>query len=193
MKNLFIFLLMSNISLAQLTKKEILSNAHNDCARTKNFSFNKLAKLFPLNKASSILIISFKNEHIVYLDSTYREPKPGEVGLPYIDKKLNYKKIKETIKLNFNQITELSDLLYNYNTKPNPKYARKNTKCYEPRNGIVFLNDKDEIIEYIEICFSCKDFKTFTKSFNWDFCEGKIELLKTFFLNNGITFGPNFR
>lgn len=117
---------MSNISLAQLTKKEILSNAHNDCTRTKNLSFNKLAKLFPLNKATSILIISFENQHVVYLDSIYKEPKLGEEGLPYIDKKLNYKKIKETIKLNFNQTTELSDLLYN--TKPNPEYARKNTK-----------------------------------------------------------------
>ncbi|WP_428225562.1 hypothetical protein [Flavobacterium sp.] len=194
MRRFLILFLFTQYNWAQLSKKEILSNPYNDCARTKNLSFNKLSKLFPLNKATKIQIISFENVHRVYIDSTYREPEPFKEGIPIYDgNKLNVKKTKEVITLNFTQIAELSDLLYNYNTKTSPKYASKDRKCYEPRNGILYLNDKDEILEYIEICFSCRNYKVFTKSNLWDFCEGKMELLETFFLNNGIQFGPNFR
>ena len=187
---IYLFFLISNLGFAQIPET-IIESSHPDynCKRTKNTSFQKLAASFPLNKTSKIQLVSFVYVNTIFIDNDGNQTHSIIDSLPRIGNKLDYKNLKEVKNLELPKIIELSDILYNFNYDPKKDATFLGTSCYEPRNAIVFLDNQDNIVEYIEICFSCLGFHVFNKSKFGDFCTGKIDLIKNFFYANGIMYG----
>jgi hypothetical protein len=80
-------------------------------------------------------------------------------------------------------------------TVPNLKYAEYvGSGCYEPRNGIVFVDSKENVFAYIEICFECQQHRFSSRRIKpWDNCEQKYNMLRHFFADQGIKFGTEER
>lgn len=59
--------------------------------------------------------------------------------------------------------------------------------CYMPNNAILFLDKDDNLLEFIEICFDCNEFRTSNEEITLgDKCMQKMNLLDDFFLKSGI-------
>lgn len=62
--------------------------------------------------------------------------------------------------------------------------------CFNPRNAILFYDNRGNVYEKFIICFECERYRTDHEDINFgDFCEGKWELLKAFFKSAGIQHG----
>ena len=185
-----LLILASNLSFAQ-NFEPIINDTDPDynCKKTKNTAFEKLVTNFPLNETITIQLVSFTYDNTIYIDKNGNEKHSIIDSIARIGEKLNLKNLKEIKTLELPKIIELADLLYNFNYNPKKKRTILGSGCYEPRNAIVFLDKHDNVIEYIEICFSCLGYHVFNKSNFGEFCIGKIDLIKNFFFLNGIKYG----
>lgn len=66
-------------------------------------------------------------------------------------------RFKTIIEIKPEDISELLTAIYR------PKSQFEVGACYEPRHGIVFYNNVNELIGYIEICFECSQIHVFGK------------------------------
>lgn len=161
-------------------------------------------KTFPFSEAKKIILVGFPSPRGIYEDKNgnqipvdsldFSKSKIKEVvALPSgIQKYI----VTEKVELNESQINELSNLLLNYtlNRKPKTVFA---VNCYEPRNAILFLDENDKIISYIEVCFECNQFYQMPKETITDFnilckveeCSHMIGFFKDFFKKAGIKQG----
>lgn len=192
---LLAILIISNTIHSQSNKKAILNDPNNSCKRTTNLSLNTIAKRFPLNKSCKIQIVSFEHREVTVIDnpndSNYiKNPElMAQDSLPRVGNKVDYKSLIECKTLTYNDTAKLSDILFNYHHNPASKVADRSASCYNPRNAVVFLDDKDEIVEFIEICFSCNQYYFFSKKDYDTGCVGKLELIKDFFIQKGMQYG----
>jgi hypothetical protein len=190
MKSITLFLLIfSNITSAQNKLETIVNDANYNCKKTKNTSFEKLTVTFPLNKTVKVQLVSFEFKNLVIIEDGKEVQQFISDSLPRIGNKIDYKSIKEFKNLELLKIIELSDILYNFNFNTKKERTALGSGCYDPRNAIVFLDDQDNIIECIEICFSCLGYKIFNNSNFGEFCTGKIDLIRNFFFLNGMKYG----
>lgn len=116
--------------------------------------------------------------------------------IPVKNKIINKQQVLEKVVLADEQIDSLTSLLYNVGIKPIPgiEPVGTNYKCYEPRNGILFLNSAGKAFEYIEICFACERTRKSSNLVNeGQYCSTKYDLLKNFFLKTGIKYGTGER
>lgn len=97
---------------------------------------------------------------------------------------------KEIKSINYLQTDSLTDILFNYGYIKEPTIEDL-TKCYAPRNGVLFLNEKGKVFEFIEICFACKKvvYSYHKKADAEDFERPKFKLLREFFIKNNIEYG----
>jgi len=79
----------------------------------------------------------------------------------------------------------LADILFNYKYRIKGKYEL-GSSCYIPRDAILFLDKNGNLLDYVEICFECTDYRLKTDKWKFDFCEGKLGLLAKF---KAILFG----
>lgn len=89
---------------------------------------------------------------------------------------LNWDIFTDTISINSTNKAKLADILFNY------KYTVKGTydltsKCYIPRDAVLFIDKNGILFDYVEMCFECTDYRLMTKKWKFDFCEGKLDLL----------------
>lgn len=63
--------------------------------------------------------------------------------------------IKETKTLKLEETFELSKLLYNTCGKFQDD-EREVSKCFFPRNAVLFFDENDRVFEILEICFDCR-------------------------------------
>lgn len=186
LKKLYLILLTlsSILSYCQDDEYEKLLS-YSDCKKQQNLSLEKRLSNYPFNKAKEIKIISFTNI-IIIRDSLIVETQDE---IPKTNGKIDLSKVKEIETLTSSDIDELSDIFYNFGYKENPK-IQVNIKCYEPRNAILFLNEKEEIFEYIEICFECKKTVESSKKISLgEMCNQKLEMIKQIFKKRNIKFG----
>lgn len=186
LKKLYLILLTlsSILSYCQDDEYEKLLS-YSDCKKQQNLSLEKRLSNYPFNKAKEIKIISFTNINIIR-DSLIVETQDE---IPKTNGKIDLSKVKEIETLTSSDIDELSDIFYNFGYKENPK-IQVNIKCYEPRNAILFLNEKGEIFEYIEICFECKKTVESSKKISLgEMCNQKLEMIKQIFKKRNIKFG----
>lgn len=184
-----LFLLTASTFYSQINRNTIVIDSEQNCKKTKNTSFEKLTSLFPLNKTTTVQIVSFEYENSILIEDGKADKQIVIDSLPRIGNKLDYKNLKEFKNLELIKIIELSKILYNFNFDPKKSKTIRIGGCYMPRNAIVFLDNQENIIEYIEICFECRGYFIFNKSNFGEFCDGKIELIKNFFILNGIKYG----
>ncbi|MFY0483296.1 hypothetical protein ACI6PS_11890 [Flavobacterium sp. PLA-1-15] len=187
----FLLFLYANLSFCQTSNEEILASQHgNNCVRNKDVKFEKLIKKYPFNKASKIQIVSFVYENTIILDDKGEGIESIQRdSLPRKGNWLDYENLKEYKDLELPSIKLLTDVLYNYNYDRKKGLVNTMASCYMPRNAIVFLDKEDSIIEFLEICFDCSQVKVFKKDNFGEFCQGKLDLIKNFFLMHGIKYG----
>ena len=163
------------------TKAQIDRDVNNQsCVHKNNISKENRSKIFPFNKAANIQLVSFqKPDSFKY---TYLLPTKG--------KTVDYSKLSEVITLTASGIDSLTDILYNYSFK-GVFYSFSESNCiYNPANAILFLDKKDSVFAFIEICFQCWAYRVSNKKIKLgDECTDKYGLVKNFFLRNGIRVG----
>jgi hypothetical protein len=155
------------------------------CKRVEKYNEEQRRHFYPFNKAREIKIASFENE------SDKGEP----LSLPMKDGKIDVSRLHELKKLSSADIDSLTNILYNF-TYAGDNFTLLGVGCYNPRNVIVFMDSAGKPFEYLELCFECnghrssldKPEKPYAGEFG-EFCRGKYDLLKDFFIRAGIKYG----
>lgn len=181
-----------------------------ECGYYGNKTIEERNKIFPFNKTKKIVLVAFPAPNMIVVNEDSSEEKIDSLSLSKMGFKItetinlpsknNIKEynITEKIELNSIQINELSNLVINYKIKKNYKgITIRGGGCFFPRNAILFLDEKDKIVSYIEICFECIQFYQMPEvtipNFNilcqMDECSDMIGLFKTFFKSSGIKYG----
>lgn len=177
-----IFLLkLPFILFGQNIDKEMLKNK---CQHRNLYAVEQRNSFYPFNKASKILLVSFKciPQEVVGDDTLCIATFPIE------NKKVAMNKMHETIYLNKSQTDALTDLLYNVGYREKPT-IRTIIKCYYPHNAILFMDDRNNVFEYIELCFTCqRNVVSSERIETGEFCTEKYELLKLLFKKFGIKY-----
>ena len=177
---LFLTILCSSLSaFGQKSSEEKTADKNSVCNYKNTYSTQDRNSFYPFNQASKILLISFDDPNVVVN------------SLPVNNKILDSSKVKEIKSLTVNEINNLSDILYNNSFINNkfPKIANE-ASCYNPRNAILFINEKAEVYDYIEICFTCNRIEFSSKKIKvWDNCTQKNNLIKEFFKSMGFKIG----
>lgn len=165
---------------------------------------------FPFSDAKKVLLVAFPSPNQLVVDEDGKELAIDSLNLIRwkfniiksfeLPERKNKYYATEIVQLNQNQIDSLSHILINYKLKKDklPKeYVVFGIGCYTPRNAILFLDDNDKVLSYIEICFECHQFyqnpKETIVNFNlFSMLEESfkmIDLIKDFMKINGIKYG----
>jgi len=65
--------------------------------------------------------------------------------------------------------------------------------CCNPRNAVLFMDANGKVTQYIEFCFECHHYYLSSRKVeNAIYCEQKYDLLKSYFLVQGIKYGTMF-
>jgi len=147
-----------------------------NCYRYSKFSPKQKQQYYPFNTTSKVVFVSFEE---------------SESELNYKNKSVGDFKFKEVKILETSQIDSLIDLLYNISVKGNVfKFTPRS--CYSPRNAILFLNSKNKIFEFIELCFECYRTRTSSPQINDGIaCDQKFNLIRAYFKKQGIQYGTD--
>ncbi len=126
------------------------------CGKKKKQTISQIKKQFPFDRTHTIKLVSFKHEYHVMQESDtvavpYREPE-----IPKTNGTVDLTKIFESKTLDHKLTGRLLDILVNYD---NEERDSEVAFCYEPRNGIVFIDTADKVMGYVEICFDCLRYK----------------------------------
>jgi hypothetical protein len=195
------------------------------CTLGTKYSVKQRRNMFPFNKAKKVLFIAFRNRGYFSMSSFNFElmdttidvegkliilPKFEENGCEQkeIIKKWDYSDIDtsqkfyifpryctiESVELNSNQVDTLSNFLFNYRLNKIP-LTTWHSACYSPRNAILFLNEKNQIVSLIEICFECWEMKfSFDKNtLRICDCGKRLSAFKSLFASAGIKYGIETR
>jgi hypothetical protein len=133
--------------------------------------------IYPFNKASQVKVISF--------------PMSYDRELPIENKRIVPSLVYEVITLSDTQINKLTDILYNYNYSPKLYWVTRMSSvcgCLHPRHAIVFTDSLESVEAYMQVDFIETRIVTDPpEEVNTGvFCDGKYELLKSFFSSVGI-------
>ena len=149
-----------------------IEKENHKCVSLPKKSFSTILKKYPFNKTAKIQLVSFKSNY-----------------LPIENDTVCLSKLFEVKTLTLRQIDTLTNIMYNIGFGGTILIIEE-MNCYNPRNAILFIDNKDKVFEYIEICFECE--QTVNSSDKIEFgeaCNEKFNLIKKQFLNAGITHG----
>ena len=163
------------------TKKELQTDRLNhNCIKRSNKTFTSRLKYYPFNVASSVQLVSFDLGKYIIDD---------EDSIKKINNQVLKSKLNEVKTLTLPQIDKLTDILFNYGFRGDILVIQE-LACYDPRNGIVFLDKNNKVVECIEICFECrKTVQSSEKIAIGEMCDQKLDMLKNFFKEVGIEYG----
>ena len=183
MKYIFIIIGLFTLISCGSQYKEKLFYKNMSCVKQEKLTVYERNKIYPYNVSNKIIL------------ATYLQKENGVMGgemQAYFsslkeDRNLfDKKRFNEFIYLNDNQKNELTEIIFNYGYKKNINIGI-NSGCYMPNNAILFLDKDDNLLEFIEICFDCNQFRTSNEKITLgDKCMQKMNLLDNFFLKSGI-------
>lgn len=161
---------------------------HNNCFNTSKFNAKQRRAFFPFNSAVTVKLISFNSDDIPY--------QPVAVNNFSIDSS----KVKEGKVLTAAGIDSLTDIMYNVGFTP-MKHKRPRIKgelevadpgsmcIFQPRHAILFIDSTGKVTQYISICFTCHQYYLSSRKIKYTVeCENKYDLLKSYFLSQGIKY-----
>lgn len=176
---LILILLISNFGFCQKFESVTLDQS---CDSVKDISTADLLKKYPFNKASKIKLVYFNT--FEPLDDTLSIEKI--TPLEKIKNKIALTNVKKATEIDSKEIEKLLQIFFATDSKSKPFYIL-DTKCYVPRNAIVFYNELGNPFEFIEICFNCRKIYTSSKKIELGYtCNDKYEMLKKVFEENGF-------
>lgn len=189
---IIILLLVSQFTLAQHKRRlpgppvpnpqeELRSDIAGECYFSNRYSVAQRRNIYPFKNADKVLLISFNEE---------------QGGVPVNHGHLNNSKTLEQLLLTTSQTDSLTNILYNIGFTPIeggvPMVSE--ASCYEPRNGIIFMDKAGRAFAFIEICFGCQRTRVFPEKIKQgEYCSTKFELLRNFFSTTGIKYGTQDR
>ena len=183
-------------------------NKNHECVSTNFYSVKQRATMYPFSKAAKIVLVSYEDKEsyeynpdtlilhdgtisvvppplnvISYTSSDRIHPKKEEGKGP-----LETSPFWEEKELTKAGIDSLSFLLYNVKFR-GKIFIMEQIKCFQPRNGILFYDKENRLLESMAICFECS-----RTTFSWnetkvDRCDDKYMLLANFFRKIGMKFG----
>jgi hypothetical protein len=159
-------------------------------ARIRQMKLSEIKKSFPYNNTETIKLVSFKFDYPVVneSDTTEMKIKAYEPETPRINGQIDMTKMFEVKTLDQQGEGKLMKILMNYDHQD----VNEVVFCYDPRNGIVFLDKDQQIIGYIEVCFECRKVKTEPSKVTIStLFPDEFKTLKKFFRDVGITYGTN--
>ena len=170
--------------------------SNGSCVFRKQYSLKQRLTQYPFSKAVKILVVSYPLQY----DDQPIHDDAGKRLNPYIDTIksglhikngiLNDTSLIEKKQLTSFQINKLSNLIYNISYRKRNRLISPGAKCFDPRNAIIFFNKKGEIFDYVQICFGCNNYQSFSENINLSIdCNQKFDLLKRFFIDTGIKYG----
>lgn len=187
-------LFLSPITYSQKKQVTSIPDHCEDCFFKNKYKIEERRRFFPFSKAKKILLISFEalgEEDPPIIDINGKVVKQPDVDSerPSVDT-FGYKRVFEIVILNEKEEDNLTNILYNNFYVCNGGMVTH--ACYSPRNAIIFIGAKGEMIGYFEICFECLNYKTLPATIKTgDLCREKYEMLRNFFSINGIKYGTS--
>ncbi len=173
------------------------------CVKVTHFPISERNKNYPFNEAKKIVFASFKEsfkKRLKIKNQDYKENEiigiiEGKMMQEYFDSlkidfsRYNPEYFEEQVELNNEQKNKLTDLIYNYGTNQENSDMWA-AKCYIPRNAILFFDDSNKLIGFIELCFECNNYRTSSSDISINInCDDKMILLKHQFEKAGIEYG----
>jgi len=156
------------------------------CTKTNNLSEIQRLSHFPFSETSTVKLVSFKNKNIGIVGDELQEHIDS---IKLKEDKFNPLLYNEVATLDSLKINKLTDIIYNYTYKKKP-YSIRAATCYMPRNAIFFIDNNNNIIAYIEICFGCDAYRASAKEINiGEYCNEKYEMIKSIFKDCKIEYG----
>lgn len=158
---------------------------HKDSGKKKYFPMSEIKKSFPYNKTASIKLVSFKYDYPFTGESDTTEVQVYAPEIPKTNGVVDLAKMFEVVTADDTTSERLLNILMNENEGDEMEAAA----CYEPRNGIIFFDEKNNILGYIEICFECLQYElvpetiTLTNLYPYEF-----DALKNLFREAGISY-----
>ena len=135
-----------------------------------------MANTFPFSQAAKVEIISFPEDkfRLTETEQTY----------DIVDGKMQFDEsiILQRIVLDNKQKEVLFGILYDYKKKDEFHGA----DCYRPNHRILFYDDKQRIIAFLEICFICEGYKLSAGFKPEELYHDKFTQLETFFKSVGV-------
>jgi hypothetical protein len=163
-----------------LTKiEEEIDERNKNCFYQNKYTAEERLQFYPFNKAAEIKLVAFDKAESLIMGGK----------LPMKKGSVDYSRLKEIKAITKNQIDSLTDILFN-RVYGGPFYSFSKSKCYSPRNAILFVDVDGKTFAFIEICFQCTGYRLSSKKIKGvDFCNQKYDYLNAFFATNRIKFG----
>ncbi|TPD66871.1 hypothetical protein [Flavobacterium microcysteis] len=179
--------LTTTLSYSQTKKKKHTDGSEKlDCVRKTKINLQQRLANYPYNQTSQIKLIAYQNKGEAGVGEEIQKYLNASVGKKAAAIESQFDEIKS---LNFDQIEKLTDIIYNYGYKANPDFLSA-VKCYMPRNAILFYDNTNHLIAFIELCFECRNYRTNDSKITLgDDCTQKLSMIKDLFNQNGIKYG----
>jgi len=164
---------------------------YSDCAYYEKYTVQQRRSLYPFSQAKRVLAVSFKYAGFGPDDPLSNLAALPKEGLFINDGLMDTTTLVEKKELNIRQVDQLSRLIFNTDYKKNDRaHIVSFGKCFESRNAIIFLDQDNRVIDFLEICFSCKQYHSGSEQLDPGIlCTQKYELLSNYFKSVGISYG----
>ncbi|HVW12808.1 MAG TPA: hypothetical protein VHB54_03250 [Mucilaginibacter sp.] len=169
---------------------------YTDCVFTHQYTIAQRLRKYPFNKAAKILAISYDgsaepNVDINIGDDTTKEVKRKPHGLIFHSDTLDMSNLFEIKQLTPEEINRLTNIVFNTRVRIPNYNPDPGTKCFEPRNALVFYNKEGKVFDYIEVCFECMNYESKSNKLflTSAYCNQQFDLIKKFLTDIGIKFG----
>lgn len=138
---------------------------------------------YPFNQSAQVKLVSFDAQ----VDSNKTFPEQKNVyKLPTTNDTVCFSKLDTIISLSSQQVNTLTDILYNTCFRWT-MYQTSKDACYLPHNAIIFLDDNNKLLAYIELCFDCNQLKYSSDNIvKFEDCNFALDDLQDYFSKLGL-------
>lgn len=180
-KYLLVLLLTSSVTACQNresgentagnpAEEELFGKGDSGCVYRK--SDKTRSSVFPFSVADRIELVYFTDQgrQAVFL-------REGRFTLP---------ELRQRVRLTETQTDSLFSTLFDYSRKDSNALGTV-VDCYGPEHAILFYRG-DRPVAFLELCFTCRNFKTSENVYFGEFCREKMDMLETFFTVVNVDF-----
>lgn len=163
-------------------------NEFSDCEIYNKFTAKQRLTMYPFSKAAKVLAISYK--YGGWGDMEDEKLQSPKIGLNIINGLLDTTTLIEQKGLSNKEIDELTNLFFNTDYKKKDVNSITRGACFEPRNALIFLDSNNQVVDYLEICFTCAESRAGSDDLKIGvLCNQKYKMFSDYFKNVGVRYG----